>query len=120
MNDRYPYIPGAKGLTGVTLATSAEAAVAIAPRWKFLATIALRSLMILGEATVLECVAITNCPRESLQPRFSELIRAGLVTPTGERRRNPSGKTAAVLTLTDLAHARFAQFSDEATTDGRA
>lgn len=112
MASRYPKRPGAKGLTSVTRATSAEAANVIAPRRKFLARIALRSLMHLGEATVLECVAITNCPRESLQPRFSELIAAGLVTPTGERRLNPSGKSAAVLTLTDLAQSRVAQFSD--------
>lgn len=38
--------------------------------------------------------------RESLPPRFSELRAMGMVEPTGARRRNPSGKGAAVLRLT--------------------
>lgn len=120
MSDRYPRHPGAKGLTAATMATSTDAGNAIAPSRKFLLNIALRSLRALGEATVLECLATTDCSRESLQPRFSELIELGLVKPTGKRRLNPSGKSAAVLTLTDLAHARFAQFSDGAATDGKA
>lgn len=117
MSDRYPDIPGAKGLTAATMATSNDAGNAIAPSRKFLLNIALRSLRALGEATVLECVAVTDCSRESLQPRFSELIALGLVEPTGERRRNPSGKSAAVLTLTNLARARLAQLGG-ALSDG--
>jgi len=108
MDNLYPDHPGAKGQTFTTYATSAEAADSMARCVKFLQTIAFRTLAALGEATVLECVAITDFPRETLQPRFSELIRAGLVEPTGERRRNPSGKSAAVLRLTDLGRARLA------------
>lgn len=96
MTDLYPDIPGAKGPDG----TSQDAAQAIAPCVSFLRRIAMRSLDQLNEATVLEAVAVTEVPRESLQPRFSELRAMGLVEPTGARRRNPSGKGAAVLRLT--------------------
>ncbi len=113
MSDRYPDIPGAKG-EGITRETSEAAADAIAPSVKMLQSVAMRSLALLGSATVLECVAITPYPRESLQPRFSELRAMGLVEPTGDRRRNPSGKSAAVLTLTDLARERLARLGGAA------
>ena len=101
MADRYPNIPGAKGPDG----TSQDAAKAIAPRASNLRHIAMRSLAKLGEATVLEAVAISRVTRESLQPRFSELRKLGLVEPTGIRRRNPSGAWAAVLRLTEKGRA---------------
>jgi hypothetical protein len=45
----------------------------------------------------------------ALQPRMSECIAEGLMEPTGERRRNPdTGKTSAVLTLTEKARTRLA------------
>jgi DNA-binding MarR family transcriptional regulator len=97
MTDRYPAIPGAKGPDG----TSQDAAEAIAPCVTHLHHIAMCALDRLGEATVLEAVAAACMTRESLQPRFSELRALGLVEPTGARRRNPSGKKAAVLRLTD-------------------
>ena len=97
MTDRYPDIPGAKGSDG----TSQEAAEAIAPHVSHLRRIAMRALARLGEATPLEVVAISGVKRESLQPRFSELRALGLIEPTGARRRNPSGKSASVLRLTD-------------------
>lgn len=96
MADRYPSIPGAKGADG----TSQDAANAIAPTVMHLRRLALLVLVRLGEATVLEAVAAAGVARESLQPRFSELRAMGLVEPTGARRRNPSGKYAAVLRLT--------------------
>ncbi len=92
----YPENPGAKGADG----TSQEAANSIKPCVSYLRGVAMRSLDRLGEATVLEAVAFTKVTRESLQPRFSELRAMGLVEPTGARRRNPSGKGAAVLRLT--------------------
>lgn len=113
MVDCYPLHPGAKG-EGMTQQTSVAAADAIAPSVKLLQGAALRSLAALERATVLECIAITPYPRESLQPRFSELRAMGLVEPTGERRRNPSGKSAAVLMLTDLARARLARVAGSA------
>lgn len=101
MADRYPDMPGAKGPDG----TSQDAAEAIAPCASNLRRIVMRSLAKLGEATVLEVVAISGITRESLQPRFSECRALGLVEPTGARRRNPSGKWAAVLRLTDKGRA---------------
>lgn len=97
MTDRYPTAPGAKGPDG----TSQEAAAAIKPRVSHLRRIAMFTLNSLGEATVLEAVARAELGRESLQPRFSELRTMGLIEPTGQRRRNPSGKSASVLRLTE-------------------
>lgn len=101
MSERYPEYPGAKGPDG----TSQAAAEAIKPCVSHLRRVALRSLGKLSEATVLEAVAVAEVERESLQPRFSELRAMGMVEPTGARRRNPSGKGAAVLRLTDKGRA---------------
>lgn len=65
----------------------------------------MRSLDGLGEVKVLEVLAIAEVTRKSLQLRFSELRAMGLVEPTGARRRNPSGKGAAVLRLTEKGRA---------------
>ena len=97
MADRYPETPGAKGPDG----TSQDAAEAMKHCVSYLRRVAMRSLDMLGEATVLEAVACAEVARESLQPRFSELRAMGLVEPSGARRRNPSGKAAAVLRLTE-------------------
>jgi len=96
MDDRYPDVPGAKGPDG----TSQDAAAEMERCASHLRRLAMRSLAELGEATVLEAVAVAQVTRESLQPRFSELRAMGMVEPTGQRRRNPSGKGAAVLRLT--------------------
>ena len=60
MADRYPDIPGAKGPDG----TSQDAAEAIAPCVSYLRRVAMRALDGLGEATVLEAVAIAEVARE--------------------------------------------------------
>jgi len=96
MDDRYPDVPGAKGPDG----TSQDAAAKMERCASHLRRLAMRCLAELGEATVLEAVAVAQVTRESLQPRFSELRAMGMVEPTGQRRRNPSGKGAAVLRLT--------------------
>lgn len=96
MTDTYPLHPGAKGADG----TSQDAADAIKPCVSYLRRVAMRALEQLDEATVLEAVAFAKVERESLQPRFSECRAMAFVEPTGERRRNPSGKWAAVLRLT--------------------
>ena len=101
MVDRYPHEPGAKGPDG----TSQDAAEAIKRTVSRLRRLALHGLGRLGEATPLEAIAAIGLPRESIQPRFSELRAMGLVEPTGTRRRNPSGKFAAVLRLTDQGRA---------------
>lgn len=61
---------------------------------------------------VLACLAI--CPKTpdevagylrvsilSVRPRFTELARLGLITDTGQRRRNDSGRMAKVWRTTD-------------------
>lgn len=102
MADRhYPDIPGTKGPDG----TSQDAARAIKPCVSYLRRVAMLALDRLGEATVLEAVAFAEVVPESLQPRFSELRAMGLVEPTGAHRRNPSGKGAAVLRLTEKGRA---------------
>lgn len=103
-SNAYPTIAGSKGRDG----TSQGAAKAIQPRVAHLRSRAMESLASLGSATVLEAIAAAGATRESLQPRFSELRNLGLVEATGERRRNPSGKWAAVLALTDEGRARLA------------
>jgi len=101
MTEHYPDNPGAKGPDG----TSQDAAEAIAPTVPSLRRAAMQALERLGEATMLEAVAVAGVTRESLQPRFSELRGMGLVEPTGARRRNQSGKRAAVLRLTEKGRA---------------
>lgn len=88
--------PGAKGPDG----TSQAAARSMASSVAYLHRRALETLNRLGDATPLEAVAASGIGREALQPRFSELRAAGLIEPTGERRANPSGRSAAVLRLT--------------------
>ncbi|MCA6298344.1 MAG: hypothetical protein IM624_03995 [Phenylobacterium sp.] len=98
MDDRYPTHPGSKGLDG----TSQAAAVAMARPAQRLRRLALATMARIGPATALEVCEAAQVPREALQPRLSELRRLGQIEATGERRRNPSGKSAAVLRLTDL------------------
>lgn len=102
-----PYA-GAKGRTAATLRASADAADSMASMRDALQREALRALAELGEASPLEVVARTGRTRETMQPRISELITARLVEPTGARRRNPSGRTAAVLRLTDAGRRELA------------
>lgn len=97
----YPVAAGSKGRDG----TSQDAAKAIQPRVGHLRCRAMEALASLGSATVLEAIAAAGVTRESLQPRFSELRKLGLVEATGERRSNPSGKMATVLRLTGAGRA---------------
>jgi len=101
MADGYPETPGAKGPDG----TSQDAAEAIALTVSGLRRVTISALHRLGEATPLEVVAKSGFSRESIQPRLSELRAMGMVEPTGTRRRNPSGKAAAVLRLTEHGRA---------------
>lgn len=101
MAERYPDTPGAKGPDG----TSQDAAEAMAPTVSHLRHLAINTIARLGEATPLEAIAVSGVTRESLQPRFSELRAMGLIEATGARRRNPSGKSASVLRLTDKGRA---------------
>lgn len=92
---------GSSGTDG----TSQEAGEAIKPVRARLQRIALMTFESLGDATTLECVENSGVGENSIRPRVSELRDMGLVEPTGERRTNPSGKSAAVLRLTDAGRA---------------
>ena len=99
--DGYPAAPGSKGSDG----TSQDAADEMLPHVGRLRRIAMQTLAELGEATPIEAATASGVAKEALQPRFSECRELGYVEPTGARRRNPSGKCAAVLRLTDKGRA---------------
>lgn len=93
---RYPLTPGAKGSDG----TSQEAAQSMVESVSRLRRVALNALHHLGQATPLEAIAYLGMSRESIQPRLSELRTMGLIEATGDRRVNPSGRSAAVFRST--------------------
>ncbi len=103
---RYPDAPGAKGRDG----TSQDAAAAIASRVPYMRRKALLALYQLAEAVSIEIAAASGHTREAILPRVSELRRMGLVEPTGARKLNPSGQTAAVLRLTGRGRAVAERF----------
>ena len=96
----YPDTPGWKG-HGLSGQTSAAAAHEVAKSVKTLRAIALRTLAFMGKATALEVVFRSGLDSRQLGPRFSELKNSGLLETTGVRRKNPSGKMACELRLTD-------------------
>lgn len=109
MSDRYPNQPAVSGLTAATQSTSEEAADAIAPNVKFLRLLALRTAHRIGSVTPHEGCEAAGLPRDTLRPRFSELLKMGLLETTGERRINrDTGKSAAVLRVTDRGRAVLA------------
>lgn len=54
--------------------------------------------------TAIETALATGFDRFSIQPRISELRRNGHVVASGQRRRNPSGKTATVWIAREYAN----------------
>mgnify|MGYP000322982922 CR=1 FL=1 len=58
---------------------------------------ALVKLRYFAGLTADECAAVLGESVLSIRPRFSELLGAGLIRETGQRRRNASGKMADVL-----------------------
>ena len=97
----YPEIPGWKGTDG----TSKEAAEHIKGSVKALRLIALQTFDRLEEATAHELVEGSGYGVDSIRPRISELRGMMLLEPTGARRKNPSGRSAAVLRLTEAGRA---------------
>jgi CRP-like cAMP-binding protein len=89
----YPIEPGHRGIS-----TSIEAAEAIAPSIGRLQRIVLSAI---GDAgfrglTSQELADLTGIDFGSVQPRTSELRRLGLISDSGDRRRNRNGKRAIV------------------------
>lgn len=77
--------------------TSVEAAEMIAPLSSRLRQLVHRTLYQHPKGlTVDETCRVVERPRYSLQPRFTELKKLGLIRDTGERRFNHSGARAIV------------------------
>jgi hypothetical protein len=94
MDDRtYPDTPGHRGIE-----TSVEAADAIAPATGRLQTMAYGAIRAAGPQglTADELAAVINVSRWAIQPRTTELRRKLLITDSGMRRRNVTGKRAIV------------------------
>jgi predicted transcriptional regulator len=76
--------------------TSIDAAMIAADSSSRLRYLVHKALCQHGDHTVDEVCALLGLPRYSLQPRFTELRKAGVIRDTGTRRRNVSGATAIV------------------------
>jgi hypothetical protein len=90
---RYPSAPGHRDTD-----TSREAASDMSSRVTGLRLAVLGALS--QDRTADECAAVLGVPIWSIRPRTTELKRLGLITDTGERRPNASGKRAIVWRLT--------------------
>lgn len=86
----YPNAPGFKEPT-----TSREAAQRVAPRVRDLHAAILAQLA-LADLTTDECAARMGEDRLAIRPRFTELLKAGKIRATNERRKNVSGMSAKV------------------------
>jgi hypothetical protein len=90
---RYPSAPGHRDTD-----TSREAAKDMASRVTGLRLAVLGALA--QDRTADECAAVLGESVLAVRPRTTELKRLGLITDTGERRPNASGKRAIVWRLT--------------------
>lgn len=90
---RYPSAPGHRDTD-----TSREAAADMASRVTGLRLAVLGALV--EDRTADECAAVLGESVLAIRPRTTELKRLGLITDTGERRPNASGKRAIVWRLT--------------------
>jgi hypothetical protein len=98
-NDKYPRSPGWKGGNN----TSRKAADAVAVH---AGTVRARVLAEYARAgadgmTADQCAKALNVSILTTRPRATELLKTGLLTPTGERRQNDSGMSAVVLRITE-------------------
>lgn len=91
--ERYPHAPGFKA--SGTSADAAASMVNTAPR---LRRMCLEHIEKAGDngATPDETAAALGLSVLSIRPRFTELARDGAIRPTGQTRRNTSGRAAKV------------------------
>lgn len=96
--DRYPHRPGFK-----SGGTSRAAANSISVYAETKRHDVLVEFVAAGErgSTPDTCATALNLSVLTVRPRCTELLAAGLLTPTGERRQNQSGMSAAVLKATE-------------------
>jgi hypothetical protein len=104
MQETYPDMPGFKG-EAETSREAAEAIATVSGRLRKLAREAYRDVGRTG-LTPEELAHRVGLPRETMQPRTSELKALGILADSGLRRRNGSGKRAAVLVLAEYAPAK--------------
>lgn len=85
--------------------TGYEAAAAVAEDAARLRPLALRRIAAAGASglTAEELASVMAVPRETIQPRTSELRVLGKIADSGQRRLNRSGKRAIVWTLPEYA-----------------
>lgn len=95
----YPDAPGHRGI-----ATSVEAADAIAPKIGRLQRMTLEAIASRGAygCTADEVSELLDVDHRSTQPRCTELKLKGLVADSGLRRPNKSGRSAIVWCLPEL------------------
>jgi hypothetical protein len=97
-HDRYPHHPGFK-----RAGTSRTAANSISVYAETKRRDVLVEFVAAGERglTPDTCAKALNLSVLTVRPRCTELLAAGLLIPTGERRQNQSGMSAAVLKATE-------------------
>ena len=86
---RYPDVPGSKGAD-----TSREAAASVAGRVNWLRELVLVALEV--PRTADEVATLLDKSVLTIRPRVAELHKQGQVRDTGVRRKNASGRNAAV------------------------
>lgn len=88
---RYPQSPGYRDRD-----TSRAAAESMAPTASLLRERCLKALRDHGDATADEVAQRLDLSILAVRPRVTELFKAGAIVDTRERRKNVSGRTAAV------------------------
>jgi hypothetical protein len=109
-----PIYPDAAGYKGVA-DTGSEAAEAMNDKLGRLQRLVADTLRPAGPfgLTPEEAAEQTGLSRASIQPRFSELRRKGLIVDSGNRRRNPSsGKRAVAWCLKEFAPVAMVEGAD--------
>ena len=95
-DDRYPHMPGHRGIP--TSIAAAEDLAPAAGRLQRMVLDAIAAAGPLGRSTN-EIADQLELDRNSIQPRTSELRSKRLIADSGLRRRNANGKRAIVWTL---------------------
>jgi hypothetical protein len=92
-SERYPFVPGHRGVE-----TSIAAAMAMIPCLGHLQRLTLATIKAAGVngLTAHQTCDAMGFDRPTIQPRLSELRRKGLIIDSGRRRKNASRKAAIV------------------------
>jgi hypothetical protein len=96
--EKYPHGPGFKKTATSKAAANSIAVYAATKRHHVLIEFVAAGRQGLTPDT---CAKALNLSVLTVRPRCTELLAAGLLIPTGERRQNESGMSAAVLKATE-------------------